>query len=103
MPRLGLISPVNLAATLGCAVGSVLVDGTQDVLGEDIKPNPGAMRQLLLSMEGSIHGRIPEILGADETERVETVTRFLNGTTDDEINEILGLVALAVVKRKTSA
>lgn len=102
MTRFGLISPVNLAASLGCAVGSIVVEGTQDALGDDIKPNPNAMRSLLLSMEGSIHGRIPEILGADEAERVDTVARFLNGTTDAEVNEILGLVVLAVARRSAT-
>ena len=99
MSRFGLISPVNLASSLACVVGSVLVEGTQEVLGDDIKPNTNAMRTLLLSMEGSIHGRIPEILGADEAERVETVARFLDGTTDEEINEILGLVVLVAARR----
>ena len=99
MSRFGLISPVNLAGSLGCVVGSVIVEGTQEVLGGDIKPDPNAMRTLLLSMEGSIHGRIPEILGADEAERVDTIARFLDGTTDAEMNEILTLVALAAARR----
>lgn len=92
------MSPINFAASLACAGGSVVVDGAQAVLGDDIKPNPGSMRTLLLSMEGSIHGRIKEILGDDEQERVDTIVQFLQGASEQDLNELLGLVQIAVVQ-----
>ena len=68
-----------------------------------IKPNPGSMRSLLLSMEGSVHGRIPDILGDDEAERVDTMVRFLDGTTESEMNELMGLLQLAIARRCAAA
>jgi hypothetical protein len=102
MGRLRIMTPVNLAASLACSTGAAVTDGTQTVLGDDIKPRPGSMRSLLLSMEGSVHGRIPDILGGDETERVDTIARFLQGTTERELNELLGLVQLAITQVNAS-
>ena len=61
------------------------------------------MRSLLLSMEGAVHGRIPDILGDDETERVDTMIRFLDGTTEAEMNELMGLLTLAIARRCSAA
>src|SRR5262245_60129711 len=98
MPRLRLMTPVNFAASLACSAGAVVVDGTQTALGDDVQPRPGSMRSLLLSMDGSIHGRIPEILGRDQTERVDTIAHFLKGTSEQDLSELLGLVQLAITQ-----
>jgi len=95
MGALRLATPLNLAASIACSTGAVVAEGTQTIIGEDIKPRPGSMRSLLLAMEGSVHGRIRDILGSDEAERVETIVRFLEGATDEEMSELLGLVQIA--------
>src|SRR2546421_2402730 len=102
MSLLPLKAPVNFAASLGCSVGSIAVDGVQTLIGNDIQPDPGSMRTMLLSMEGAIHGRIPDILGDDEGERVATIARFLSGTNEAEINELLGYIQLAIVEVNTN-
>ena len=96
MSRLRIVTPVNLVASLACSTGAVLADGTQTFIGDDIQPRPGSMRSLLLSMEGSVHGRISQILGSDEAERVETIVRFLKGADEEELSELLGLVQIAI-------
>ena len=98
MRRLPFTAPVNLVASLACSTGAVVSDGTQTIIGDDIKPRPGAMRSLLLSMEGSVHGRIRDILGSDEIERVETIVRFLEGASEEELSELLGLVHIAITE-----
>jgi hypothetical protein len=96
-------SGLNLVSSVACSAGSVVVSGMQTVTGEDIKPDPGSMRSLLLAMEGSVHGRISDILGDDETERVDTMARFLDGTTEAEMNELMGLLQLAIARRTAAA
>ena len=86
MSRLRFVTPVNLVASLACSTGAVVAEGTQTIIGDDIQPRPGSMRSLLLSMEGSVHGRIGDILGSDEAERVETIVRFLEGASEDELS-----------------
>lgn len=54
-------SGINLVSSVAFSAGSVVVSGAQTVSGQDIRPEPGSMRSMLLSMEGSIHGRIPAI------------------------------------------
>jgi hypothetical protein len=97
IPVLG--SGINIVSSVACSAGSVVASGAQTVSGQDIKPDPGSMRALLLAMEGSVHGRIPEILGDDEGERVETMCRFLDGTSEAEMNELMGLLQLAIARR----
>lgn len=101
IPVLG--SGMNLVSSVAFSAGSVVVSGAQTVCGEDLKPEPGAMRSILLSMDGSIHGRIPAILGHDEAERVDTIARFLDNTTEAEMNELMTLLQLAITKRNAAA
>jgi hypothetical protein len=50
---------------------------------------PRALRQALLVFQSSVHGRIPEILGDDPEERVETLVALLEGTSEDDLNMLL--------------
>jgi hypothetical protein len=50
---------------------------------------PRALRQALLVLQSSVHGRIPEILGDDPEERVETLVALLEGTSEDDLNTLL--------------
>ena len=90
------MKPVNVVASVAMSAGTVVVEGVHTALDGDVKPSPGPMRELLLAMEGSIHGRIPDILGADEEERVATIVRFLEGTKDEDLNEILRLTMIGI-------
>lgn len=90
------MKPVNLVTSVAMSAGAVVVDGVQTTLAGDIKPRTATMRELLLAMEGSVHGRIPDILGDDEEERIATILRFLQGAGEDDLNEILRLTMIAI-------
>jgi hypothetical protein len=60
----------------------------------DIPPRP--LRRALLTFRSSIQGRIPEILGDDEEERVETLAVLLDGTSEEELNMLLSAAAEAL-------
>jgi len=47
------------------------------------------LREVLLAFRSSIQGRIPEILGDDEEERIETLVVLLDGTSEDDLNVLL--------------
>ena len=96
MRLLKVATPVNAAASFACSAGALVADGAQTVIGHDIQPRPGSMRSLLLTLEGSIHGRIPDILGDDRAERIETIKRFLAKASEEEMNDLLGLVTIAI-------
>ncbi len=53
----------------------------------DLPPRP--LREVLLAFRSSIQGRIPEILGDDEEERIETLVVLLDGTSEDDLNALL--------------
>jgi hypothetical protein len=90
------MKPVNLVASVAMSAGAVVVDGVQTALDGEIKPHPARMRELLLTMEGSVHGRIPDILGNDEEQRIDTILRFLTGASEEDMNEILRLTMIAI-------
>jgi hypothetical protein len=50
---------------------------------------PRALREALLVFQSSVQGRIPEILGDDSEERVETLVALLEGTSEDDLNTLL--------------
>lgn len=60
----------------------------------DIPPRP--LRQALLTFRSSIQGRIPEILGDDEEERIETLVALLDGTSEEELSVLLAAAAEAL-------
>jgi hypothetical protein len=101
MSRFGIMKPVNAVASVAMSVGAHVVEGAQDVLGGDVKPAPRPMRELLLAMEGSVHGRIPDILGDSEEERIATILRFLTGASEEDMNEILRLTMIAIERANT--
>jgi hypothetical protein len=53
----------------------------------DIPPRP--LRRVLIAFQSSIQGRIPEILGDDDEERIETLVALLDGTSEDDLNVLL--------------
>ena len=96
------MKPVNVLASAAMSAGSVVIDGVQTTLDGDIKPRPATMRELLLTMEGSVHGRIPSILGDDEEERINTILRFLTGASEDDMNELLRLTMVAIERAQSA-
>jgi hypothetical protein len=60
----------------------------------DIPPRP--LRQALLALRPSIQGRIPEILGDDEEERIETLMALLDGSSEDDLNALLAAAGEAL-------
>jgi hypothetical protein len=62
----------------------------------DVQPHQ--FRRLLLTFEETIQGQIPEILGDDETERVDTLVRLLRGTSEEDLNALLESLQKALVR-----
>jgi hypothetical protein len=92
-PGLRLFRSFALAgAELAVDVGRVV--GADDLF--DVEPHQ--FRRLLLTFEETIQGQIPEILGDDEEERVDTLVRLLRGTSEEDINTLL--VSLQVALRR---
>ena len=60
----------------------------------DIPPRP--LRRALLTFRSSIQGRIPQILGDDEEQRIETLVALLDGTSEEELNVLLAAAAEAL-------
>jgi len=50
---------------------------------------PRSLRQAFLTFRSAIQGRIPEILGDDEEERIETLAALLEGTSEEDLNTLL--------------
>ena len=70
-----------------------------EILGDDfVDVSPQVMRDLMLSVDGSIQGRFLEILGEDEAERVDTMARLLEGSTVEDLNQLVRVTQQAVVR-----
>ena len=71
--------------------GAEVAAGTMQVLGGDdvVEFRPRDLRHLLLTFEHSIQGKIPEILGDDEEMQVDTLTRLLRGTSEQDVIKLL--------------
>ena len=76
----------ELAVDVGRAVGA---DELFDI-------EPHQFRRLLLTFEEVIQGQIPEILGEDEEERVDTLVRLLRGTSEEDLNLLLESLQIAL-------
>ena len=84
-------SALQFLGSLTIATGELVLDATSGFIDprKYISIRPESMRRLLLNFEDSIQGKIPEILGDDHEERVETLVRLLAGTTTQDMNELL--------------
>ena len=89
----------RLLRSLTEATGEMVVDATSIVIpGDYISIPPRTLRRLLLHFEDSIQGRIPEILGDDREERVQTLVRLLDGTTTRDMDELLEAMQEALAR-----
>jgi hypothetical protein len=94
---LGLGHGLRFVTSLTMAGVEVMVDAGRLVGGDDLfELRPRQIRRLLLTFEDSIQGRIPEILGDDEEERVETLMHLLRGTSDEDLAMLLGSLQVAL-------
>lgn len=92
-PGLRLFRSFALAgAELAVETGRLV--GADDLF--DIEPRQ--FRRLLLTFEETIQGQIPEILGDDEQERVDTLVRLLRGTSEEDLNTLLESLQKALVR-----
>ena len=98
-PLLSTGSPFNRASDLILGVGAAVTRSTQGVLGDDVVHlSPQALRDLMLTVEGSIQGHFLEMLGQDEAERVETMVRLLEGSTTEDLNQLARITQQAVMR-----
>jgi len=87
---------------IGTAFVELAGQATADLVGLAVVPRgivdipPRPLRRVLLTFRSSIQGRIPEILGDDEEERIETLVALLDGTSEEELNMLLAAAAEAL-------
>ena len=88
-------SMVGITLGIGVAVAELTGRAVVDLMEGAVVPRsvveirPRALRQALLVFQSSVQGRIPEILGDDPEERVETLVALLDGTSEDDLNKLL--------------
>lgn len=92
---------VGSSLRLGLAVVDLTGRTAADLVGSAIVPRqvvipPRLLRHGLLTFQSSIHGRIPEILGNDEEERVEALVALLDGTSEDDLNALISAAVEAL-------
>lgn len=88
---------LRLMTSMALSGAGILVESGRMVAGDDaFDVRPGQFRRLLLTFEESVQGRIPEILGDDEEERVDTLVRLLRGTSEREMAELLSSLQVAL-------
>ena len=90
----------GLVGTLAAIGGEAMLDATSLVVdpGDCMTISPRSFRRLFLTFEESIQGKIPEILGEDEGERLETLVRLLRGTSPEDMNKLLSSFQGALVR-----
>lgn len=92
-------TPFRLPSDLFLAAGAAVTRSASEILGDDfVDVSPQVMRDLMLSVDGSIQGRFLEILGEDEAERVDTMARLLEGSTVEDLNQLVRVTQQAVVR-----
>ena len=90
---------MRFASSLALATTELLVDSARVIGGDDIAEiRPRQFRSLLLTFEDSIHGQIPEILGDDEAERVDTLVSLLRGTSQHDLTKLIGALQQALIR-----
>jgi hypothetical protein len=95
-----MLGPVmRLARSVAMAGAEIAVD-TGRLVGADelFDVSPRQFRRLLLTFEDSVQGRIPQILGDDEEERVETLVRLLRGTSEEDMTTLIGDLQIALTR-----
>jgi hypothetical protein len=91
-------SGLRLMTSMAMAGVEVAVD-TGRLVGVDLFDiSPRQFRRLLLTFEDSIQGNIPEILGDDEEERVDTLVRLLRGTSEQDLSTLIGDLQTALTR-----
>jgi hypothetical protein len=90
---------LRLVTALGLSGAEFAVDAGRVVgLDDPFDVRPRQLRRLLLTFEESIQGRIPDILGDDEEERVETLVRLLRGTSEEDLTMLISSLQEALVR-----
>jgi hypothetical protein len=92
-------SGLRLVTAMAMTGVEVAVDAGR-VVGADalFDIRPRQFRRLLLTFEDSIQGNIPEILGDDEEERVDTLVRLLRGTSEQDLSTLIGDLQTALTR-----
>jgi hypothetical protein len=88
---------IRLGSSLALAAGEIAFDSARAICGDDVVDiRPRQFRRLLLTFEDSIHGRIPEILGDDESERIDTLVSLLRGTSEQDLSKLISALQQAL-------
>jgi hypothetical protein len=88
---------LRIVRSLGFLGAELAVDASRVVgLDDLVDIRPRQFRRLLLTFDESIQGRIPEILGDDEEERVDTLVRLLQGTSEADLTALIGSLQVAL-------
>jgi hypothetical protein len=92
-------SGLRFMTSMAMAGVEVAVDAGRLVGGDDLFDiRPRQFRRLLLTFEDSVRGRIPEILGDDEDERVDTLVRLLRDTSEKDLSTLIGDLQTALTR-----
>ena len=90
---------IRLGSSLALTAGELVFDSARVIWGDDVVDiRPRQFRRLLLTFQDSIHGRIPEILGDDESERVDTLVSLLRGTSERDLSKLIGALQQALIR-----
>jgi hypothetical protein len=90
---------LRLVRSLAVLGAEVTVDAGRLIGADDLFDiRPRQFRRLLLTLDDSIQGRIPQILGDDEEERVETLVRLLRGTSEKDLSVLIGDLQEALIR-----
>lgn len=89
----------RMASSVASLAAEAVVDSARVVCGDHmVDVPPRTVRSVLLTFEDSIQGRIPEILGDDEDERIDTVVSLLRGSSEEDLSELIGVLQLALTR-----
>lgn len=93
-----LLEPVRLATWVTLFAAESVLDLAERAWNPagNIEVDPAFLRRVLLTFETSIQGRIPEILGDNADQRVETVVRLLRGSSEHDLNELIDVLQQAL-------
>ena len=90
---------MRFVSSLALATTELVADSARVVGGDDfIEIRPRQFRSLLLTFEDSIQGQIPEILGGDEDERIDTLVSLLRGTSQQDLTKLISALQQALIR-----